>query len=88
VLGRGERLWDGLEGLEERFQIEAVNSPSGVIHVTLSRRYSRQHGRAAGRAPAKAVQHLMTICRGDPGGGVKRRAAATQAWPAKGKLVN
>jgi hypothetical protein len=38
VLGRGERLWDGLEGLEERFRIEAVNSPSGVTHVTLSRR--------------------------------------------------
>ena len=38
VLGRGERLWDGLEGLEVRFQIEAVNSPSGVTHVTLSRR--------------------------------------------------
>src|SRR5215510_13315329 len=38
VLGRGERLWDGLEGLEERFQIEAVNSPSGVTHLTLSRR--------------------------------------------------
>ena len=38
VLGRGERLWEGLEGLEDRFQIEAVNSPSGVTHVTLSRR--------------------------------------------------
>src|SRR5215468_11733614 len=38
VLGRGERLWDGLEALEDRFQIEAVNSPSGVTHVTLSRR--------------------------------------------------
>jgi dihydrofolate reductase len=38
VLGRGERLWDGLEGLEDRFRIEAVNSPSGVTHVTLSRR--------------------------------------------------
>src|SRR5271165_1805197 len=37
VLGRGERLWDGLEALEDRFQIEAVNSPSGVTHVTLSR---------------------------------------------------
>ena len=35
VLGRGERLWDGLEGLEDRFQIEAVNSPSGVTHVDL-----------------------------------------------------
>jgi hypothetical protein len=38
VLGRGERLWDGLEGLEDHFQMEAVNSPSGVTHLTLSRR--------------------------------------------------
>jgi hypothetical protein len=38
VLGRGERLRDGLEALEDRFQIEAVNSPSGVTHVTFSRR--------------------------------------------------
>ena len=38
TLGRGERLWDGLEALEERYQIEAVNSPSGVTHLTLSRR--------------------------------------------------
>lgn len=37
VLGRGERLWDGLEGLDERFDIEAVTSPSGVIHLTFSR---------------------------------------------------
>ena len=38
VLGRGVRVWDGLEGLEDRFEIEAVNSPSGVTHMTLSRR--------------------------------------------------
>jgi dihydrofolate reductase len=38
VLGRGERLWDGLEALEGRFRIEAVTSPSGVTHVTFSRR--------------------------------------------------
>ena len=38
VLGRGERLWDGLEGLEERFEIEAVSTPSGVTHVTFTRR--------------------------------------------------
>jgi dihydrofolate reductase len=37
VLGRGERLWDGLDGLEERFQIEAVTSPSGVTHLTFTR---------------------------------------------------
>jgi len=38
VLGRGERLWDSLEGLEQRFQIEAVSSPSGVTHLTFARR--------------------------------------------------
>ena len=38
VLGRGERLWDGLEGLEQRFEIEATSSPSGVTHLTFSRR--------------------------------------------------
>ena len=38
VLGRGERLWDGLEALEDRFQVEAVSSPTGVTHVTFSRR--------------------------------------------------
>ena len=38
VLGRGERLWDGTEGLEERFHTEMVSSPSGVTHVTMTRR--------------------------------------------------
>ena len=37
VLGRGERLWDGLEGLDERFDIEAVAAPSGVTHFTFTR---------------------------------------------------
>ncbi len=38
VLGRGERLWDGLEALEDRFRIEAVTSLSRVTHVTSSGR--------------------------------------------------
>jgi len=38
VLGRGERVWDGLEELEERFNVEAVTSPSGVTHLTFTRR--------------------------------------------------
>jgi len=38
ALGRGERLWDGSEGLEERFDIEAVSSPGGVTHLTFTRR--------------------------------------------------
>jgi dihydrofolate reductase len=37
LLGRGVRLWDGLEGLEERYTIEAVSSPSGVTHLTFTR---------------------------------------------------
>jgi dihydrofolate reductase len=38
VLGRGERLWDNLEELEQRFAIEATTSPSGVTHLTFTRR--------------------------------------------------
>lgn len=37
LLGRGVRLWDGLEGLENDYAIEITASPSGVIHVTFSR---------------------------------------------------
>ena len=38
LLGRGVRLWDGLEGLEGRFNIEVVSSPRGVAHLTFTRR--------------------------------------------------
>lgn len=38
VLGRGERLWDGLEGLEDRFDIEVVSAPSGATHLTFDRK--------------------------------------------------
>jgi dihydrofolate reductase len=37
LLGRGERLWDGLEGLEQHYEIEATSSPSGVTHFTFTR---------------------------------------------------
>ena len=37
LLGRGVRLWDGLEGLEQHYEIEAASSPSGVTHVTFTR---------------------------------------------------
>ena len=37
LLGRGVRLWDGLEGLERDYAIEATTSPSGVTHLTFSR---------------------------------------------------
>lgn len=38
MLGRGVRLWDGLERIEERFDVEAVSTPSGVTHLTFMRR--------------------------------------------------
>jgi dihydrofolate reductase len=38
LLGHGVRLWDGLEALEERFAVEVVSSPSGVAHLTFTRR--------------------------------------------------
>lgn len=38
VLGRGVRLWDGLEGLENAYDVETVSSPSGVTHLVFTRR--------------------------------------------------
>jgi dihydrofolate reductase len=38
VLGRGVRVWDGLEALEDTFDIEAVSSGGGVTHLTFTRR--------------------------------------------------
>ncbi|MDT7553866.1 MAG: hypothetical protein QOI16_2402 [Pseudonocardiales bacterium] len=32
ILGRGASLWEGLSGLEERFAVETITSPSGVTH--------------------------------------------------------
>src|SRR3954471_1242871 len=37
LLGRGVRLWDGLEALQEQYDFEAVSTPSGVTHLTFTR---------------------------------------------------
>ena len=37
LLGRGVRLWDGLEGLEQQYEVETVVAPSGVTHLTFTR---------------------------------------------------
>lgn len=37
LLGRGVRLWHGLESLETNYRIESVSSPSGVTHMTFTR---------------------------------------------------
>jgi hypothetical protein len=36
LLGRGVRLWDSRKGLENRYEIESVSSPSGVTHLTFT----------------------------------------------------
>lgn len=36
-LGRGERLFDGLDQLERQFEMESVVSESGVVHLTMTR---------------------------------------------------
>ena len=37
LLGRGVRLWDGLERLEKDYTVETVPSSSGVTHLTFTR---------------------------------------------------
>ena len=37
LLGRGARLWDGLEAIEKDFAVQTTTSPSGVTHVTFTR---------------------------------------------------
>jgi dihydrofolate reductase len=37
LLGRGVRLWDGLEGLEKDYEIESTSSPIGVTHMMFTR---------------------------------------------------
>ncbi|MBV9005337.1 MAG: dihydrofolate reductase family protein [Solirubrobacterales bacterium] len=40
VLGRGVRVWDGLQALEDDYDIEAVSAPSRVTHLTFDRKPS------------------------------------------------
>jgi dihydrofolate reductase len=37
VLGRGVRLWDGLEGLHERYTVSSATLPSGANHLFFTR---------------------------------------------------
>jgi dihydrofolate reductase len=39
LLGRGVRLWDGMEGLEKDYEVETTSSPSGVAHMTFARKH-------------------------------------------------
>jgi len=36
VLGRGVRVWDGLEAIEKKYDVEAVSTPSGVTHLSFT----------------------------------------------------
>jgi dihydrofolate reductase len=37
LLGRGVRLWDGLEDLQDRYSVESFTAPSGVTHLVFDR---------------------------------------------------
>jgi dihydrofolate reductase len=50
LLGRGVRLWDGLEGLESDYEIASASAPSGVTHVTFTR--AVRAGGVVGGTPA------------------------------------
>lgn len=41
VLGRGQRLWDGLESLEDRFDLRLEPGDGGATHLTGVRRLAR-----------------------------------------------
>ena len=41
LLGRGVRLWTGLESLEDRFDIDIVATGSGVVHYLMTRKPGR-----------------------------------------------
>ncbi|MGD9991531.1 dihydrofolate reductase family protein [Pseudonocardia sp.] len=38
TLGRGTSLWDGVSGTEDRFTVESVTSPSGLVHQLWNRK--------------------------------------------------
>ncbi|WP_371400873.1 dihydrofolate reductase family protein [Kribbella sp. NBC_00662] len=38
LLGRGVRLWDGLEALEDTYDIEPVTTSSGTTHLTFTKK--------------------------------------------------
>jgi len=44
VLGHGVSLWDGLDGLHERFTVESVTTPSGLTHQLWNRRAGQASG--------------------------------------------
>jgi dihydrofolate reductase len=44
VIGRGQRLWDGLEGIHQRFAVQSVTVPSGATHLFFTRRRDNGHG--------------------------------------------
>ena len=46
LLGRGVRLWDGLEGLETNYDVDSTTTPSGVTHLVFTRKHPRERREA------------------------------------------
>jgi len=58
VIGRGERLWDGLAGMHQRFDIQSVTVPSGATHLFFTRHRDHGDGRDACVALPVAACHV------------------------------
>ena len=63
LLGRGVRLWDGLEDLHEQYDVQVVSSPSGVTRpsgdtAAFDVDWLWRH-RLCSRAPARGCGHGM-----------------------------
>ena len=85
LLGRGVRLWDGLEGLEKDYEVEATSSPSGVTHLTFTR--AGNPAQSASRRSHSASSAARAAARAPRRRGARRRtcrAGTRGAWPSAG----
>ena len=60
VLGRGVRLWDGLEAVEAGYDVEVVSTLSGVTHLTFTRPEGQRAGRRRGQSGEAGAGRLAT----------------------------
>ncbi|HTO00210.1 MAG TPA: dihydrofolate reductase family protein [Microthrixaceae bacterium] len=80
LLGRGVRLWDGLEGLEEHYEVESVSSPSGVTHMTFTDR-AKADQPVLRPSSAESGENASRICREDDFGCLATKIILWDRYP-------
>jgi RibD C-terminal domain len=90
LLGRGVRLWCGLEGIEQKYRVETTASPSGVTHLTFTRAGARtnsvtdlEHHHGLSR-PGSAFRNRR--CRSAPGSAAATVSDADQPFAGRDEL--